>query len=513
MPISDAVGEEVLTRVLGYKLGKGNFGTQSGNLPMRIAVFAEANHSNQSGQDWDLPKTVTGGQQAGALYGYGSPIERIISSMIDTGLIGAIPIDVFPQQEAAGAAAKIYEIDVTGTATANVTHYVVLGGRKQIKGTAYAVNILKGDTDDVIAAKIEDAINNALYAPATASAPDASEPNSNVCTVTSKWKGATAEGMTLSMYTGANDAGITYAISSTSTGTGVPSIGTALGNIGNTWYTLAVNSYGTDSTTMDAFENFNGIADDETPTKRYAGTVMKPMIALTGSVAADPSTVTDARKDQMTIAICPAPLSPGFQFEAAAQYCALFARKMQDNPHLDIAGASLPDMPIPADGNIGAMADWINRDAILKKGCSTADLVANRYMVQDFVTTYHKDGETPWSYAYCRNIIGVDMNVYFRYHILEQLYVIDHVLVNDDVVIRVPKVIKPKQWKQVLTGMFKELEGLALIADADFSATSVQTGINSSNPKRLDTVYDYKRTSTVAVASTTARAGFNTPTA
>src|SRR5690606_26400438 len=137
---------------------------------------------------------------------------------------------------------------------------------------------------------------------------------------------------------------------------------------GSSWNTIVINTYGTEATIMQALENYNGIPDPDSPTGRFQGIVMKPFIALTGSVIEDPSTMTDTRKTQVTVAICPAPLSKGQPMEAAANMAVLFARVSQDTPHLDVQGRKYPDMPTPAV--IGKMDTYLERDAILKKGCS-----------------------------------------------------------------------------------------------------------------------------------------------
>src|SRR5690606_31438824 len=151
-----------------------------------------------------------------------------------------------------------------------------------------------------------------------------------------------------------------------------------------------------------------------------------------------------------TIAICPAPLSTGLPMEAAANMAALFARTMQDTPNLDVSGKSYPDMPVPL--SIGVMGGYDNRDAIVKKGCSTVDLVSGRYQVQDFVTTYHPQGEIPPQYRYCRNLM-IDFNIRYSYYLRELLYVVDHQIANDNDTVTATNVVKPKTWKAVVHDM------------------------------------------------------------
>lgn len=485
-------------------LAKGNFNESSPYLPQRIAIFAEANHSFQDSITPDVGVQITSSYEAGKKFGFGSPIHHIMEVLrpiSGSGMVGGIPTFVYPQAEPEGAAAKVITISPTGTATGNGTHTIVVNGRRQKSGGSYDINIEKGDTEAEISAKISDAINRVLGCPVTAA--PSSPVGDVVCT--SKWKGATADATDIEIDTNGVDLGIDYAIASTQNGSGVPSIAGAL-SFGNTWNTLVINGYGTDTDIMDALEAYNGRPDPVTPTGRFAGIIMKPFIALTGTTADDPSSISDARSEDCTIALCPAPKSKGFQFEAAANYCALFARMMQDSPHTDISGKYLPDMPVATEAI--AMDDYDNRDAIVKKGCSTVMIQAGIYQVQDFVTTYHPEGEVPPQYRYCRNLM-LDFNVRYGYYLLEIIHVKDKTIASDGDVVNVANVIKPKQWKAVVKNYMKDLGERGLIADVPFAQNSITVGISSTNPDRFETTFEYKRTGTVRIADTMAAAGFN----
>jgi hypothetical protein len=154
------------------------------------------------------------------------------------------------------------------------------------------------------------------------------------------------------------------------------------------------------------------------------------------------------------------------------------------------------------------MASYDGRDAIVQKGCSTVDLVAGRYQVQDFVTTYHPDGELPPQFRYCRNLM-LDFNVRFGYFLLEQINVVDHAIAADGDIVNANKVIKPKQWKQVIDKYAEDLGRRALIADVPFMQDSIEVNISTTNPDRLETKFKYKRTGVARISSTTAEAGFN----
>ena len=499
---SDAVSQELISNVVGYKITKGNFQNTTQNLPQRIAIFGEANVANQSSIDFNQSYEVTSAQQAGELFGFGSPIHmamRILRPFSGSGVAG-IPTIVYPQEEANGATAKFLEIEVSGVATANVTHFVKIAGRTSLDGTAYSFNVATGDTAGDIHQKIEDAINNVLGCPVSATSTDYE------VKAKTKWKGLTANEIDVTIDTNGNDAGLNYSVSVTAAGSGTPSIASSLDLIGNDWVTILLNTYGTNSTVCDALEAFNGIPNPTTPTGRYSSIVIKPFLAFTGSVAEDDSAFTDARKDDVTIVLCPAPLSEGHHLEAAANCALLHAPQAQNNPHLDISGQSYPDMPTPTA--IGAMATYLNRDAIVKKGSSTVELVSGRYRVSDFVTTYHPVGEIPAQFRYVRSLTQ-DLNIRFKYYVLEQLYVLNKALAADNTTVTATNVIKPSQWKQILYKFADDLSLAAITTDPEFMKESIEVNIGSVNPDRFETFFRYKRSGYTRIASTTAEAGFN----
>ncbi|MFN0254505.1 hypothetical protein [Pedobacter ureilyticus] len=505
MSISTAIGTERRSRVSGYKIKKGNFDNNTPNLPQQVVILAEANSANQASVTTDK-REITSADEAGRIYGYGSPIHqimRILRPQSGDG-IGGIPTIVMPQKEEPGATATQIVWTVTGTATKSVTHNLIIAGRGSLDFKNYAVNIVTGDTATIIAGKIKDAINAVLGCPFSAA-------NAlGVMTATSKWKGATAANLNLQISNNGDAAGITYALTTTTPGTGVADISDALAQFEDNWYTSIINSYG--ETKLADLEAFNGFPDDEAPTGRYEGRIFKPFMAFFGSTLAskdDLTAITNnaARVNQCTNVLCPAPSSEGMPYEAAANMVRLFARIMQDNPELDVNGKSYPDMPVPTTGVIGDMSDYNNRDLLIKNGCSTVILAQGVYQVQDLVTTYHPEGEDPLQYNYCRNL-NLDWNVKDGYAILETQNVKDHVLVRDGQVTDVPKAIKPKEWKAILFAYLDDLAEKALINDPDFSKASLKVEISTTNPNRFETFFRYRRTGIARIESTDVEAGF-----
>lgn len=501
---SNAVSLDRVSRVVGYKITKGFFNLSSPNLPQRIALFGEANDANQSGLNVTSPTQITSAAQAATLFGAGSPIHmaaRILFPYTGDG-IGGIPVYVYPQAKAAGATTKVIRVQPTGVATASVTHYLKVAGRSSVDNTFYAINIVAGDTTNQILQKIEDAVNKCYGSPLSANG------DSYEAILMSKWSGLTADALTVSVDTNGNAAGITYTVNYPQAGSGIPNISAALNQFGNDWNTIVLSCYGTEATSLSSFMSFNGIPDPTNPSGRFTGIIWKPFIAVCGSTSDDPSSITDAFPNDVTIAIAPAPGSAGLVCEAAANMVYLFALQAQNSPHLDVAGQYYPDMPVSTTWASATMAIYANRDTIVKKGCSTVNLNVGGYKVEDFVTTYHPNSETPPQYRYCRNL-NLDSNVRYGYHILELANLENHAIAGDDDVVTVDDVIKPKQWTGIVHDYAEDLSKRALITDAGFMQDSIKVNIGTSNPDRLETFFRYKRSGFARISSTTAEAGFN----
>ena len=504
MAISNAVDESSISRVVGYKITKGNFNNVSPNLPQRIAVLAEANTANQAGLSTD-PVEITTLGQAATLYGYGSPIYTIMRILRPTSGsgVGGVPVVVYPQAAAGGAVAEVQDITPTGTATGNATHTVLIGGRHSIEGQSYNFVVETGDTVAAITAKITDIVNGVLGSPMSCA--DAT----TKATLTAKWTGVTSNAITVEVLTNDKPVGMSYAVASTASGAGVPTVTASLNKFGSDWNTIVVNSYNSESATLTELEAFNGIPDPTTPTGRYSSIVVKPFIALFGNTASSGwASIMSARKGEVTNSLCPAPSSKGQPMEAAANMAVLFANQANNNPHLDVASKFYPDMPIASNWVGASMATYAERDSLVKNGVSTVDFVNNKFQVQDFITSYRPDGEQVPQFRYCRNIM-LDLNVFFGYHLLEEIHVVDHAIAEDADVVSVGNVVKPKQWKSVVRAYAVELGQRGLIADVPFMQGSILVGLSVSNPDRLETFFRYKRTGFVRVASTTAEAGFN----
>jgi phage tail sheath gpL-like len=499
---SNAVPQNAVSTVVGYLLAKGYFNPNSPFLPQNITILGEANSANQSGLAANVAQQITNAQQAATLYGYGSPIHsmaRILFPQSGQGV--TVPVTVYPQAET--GAAKVITITPSGNATASGTIYLNINGRETLDGGTYAVNIVSGDTPTVQSTKMQAAVAAVLGCPVIGS-------GTATFIATTKWKGLTANDVNITVDLNNSGIGVTYAVVNTTPGTGTPSVSTTLYNFGTAWNTIVINGYGLVANTITELETYNGVPDPIAPTGQYAGTIMRPMWAFSGSVADDPTSITNAagRVNQVTIAVCPAPLSQGMPYEAAANMAVLCANVFQNSPQSDVIGLNYPDMPVPPAGSVPAMNSWAIRDAYAKKGCSTVEVVAGAYSVRDFKTTYNTAGEYPPFYQWVRDL-NVHFNLKFRYHVKEQQVLVGKVISKNSDVVTALNVIKPMDWVTEVSALIDGAVADALIVDAAFSKSSIAVSINSTNPNRLDTTFNVKISGVARISATTVTGGFN----
>lgn len=501
---SNAVSSAAVAAVVGWLQGKGFFNTDTPYLPQAIAIIGEGNTANQATMT-NLPTTITSAAQAATNWGYGSPIHmaaRILFPQSGAGV--GVPVTVYAQDAAVGSAAKVMTLTTTGTATAAGSVTLVVGGRKTLDGASYQINIAVGDTPTIISDKFRTAVAAATSCPLEGS-------GTTTFIGTTKWTGLTANDVTMYVDTeGTTVAGVTFAVVTTTPGTGTPAVTTSLGLIGNKWETLLINTYGLQTTVMDELEAFNGIPDPLNPTGRFAGIIWKPFLALSGTTSDDPTALTSGstRPNNCTIVPCVAPLSQGHPLEAAANVAWLLGQTAQNTPHLDILDQNYPDMPPPITGNVPAMNNYTVRQTYVLAGCSTVDFQNGVYKVKDLITTYRPTGEMPPFYRWVRDMI-VYFNLRFSYHLVEQAKLVGKTIASDSAVITVPNVMTPKLWKACVMDWMDSEAGKALITDTEFSKSTITVIINPSNPNRIDTTFSDKITGIVRISATTATTGFN----
>ena len=322
----------------------------------------------------------------------------------------------------------------------------------------------------------------------------------NVLTVTvayvalsSVWYGLTAEGISINILTNGNAVGMSYAVNTLTAGTGTPSVASAITSFGTDWNTIVLNSYGILSTGTNALcDAGNGNAN--TKTARFDPLVMEPAIYIVGSVTDATTTsadtaITDALKNEMTLAVAPAPDGLGLPMEAAANMVLNFANVSDTSPNTDVQAIPYIDMPGPLAGSFPTQSySYTLRNALVKMGMSTVIYKDGQYFPQDFVTTYHPTGETNPAFMYPRDIM-IDLNIRYKFTNLQNAVILNKQIAADADVVSAANVVKPKDVKAALIGLANDLVDQGFITNAAFMIASITVVINPANKNRFDIAF------------------------
>lgn len=469
MAISTAVDVSAVARVVGIKTLFKNFrGGRLVTLPQHIAIIGQgATAANYA----STKKQISSAAEAGQIFGYGSPIHLAAMQLLPKNGdgVGTVPVTVYPLKDAGTATAATGEITPSGAQTAAAAYCVDVNG---IKSEQFVISV--GDSIESIVSAMSIAVNAVLEMPVTATG------SSTKLTLTSKWKGASANGIKVSIE-GDTAAGTTFAITQPTGGLVNPSVQTALDAIGNVWVTMALNCLNIDDTTaLDAYSTFGD--------GRWGALVRKPLVVFTGNTAADvdaATVVTDARKTDKVNSQLVAPGSSNLPFVVAARALARIAVIANNNPARDYGSQALTGLVPGTDGQ-----QWLYnvRDKAVKRGSSTVEVRDEVVTLSDTVTMYHPSGDPTPAYRYVCDIVklqNIIFNIDLRFSNAEwdgaPLIPDDQPTVNPDA--KKPKMAVAEAW-----GVLDNLGLNALISDPETAKQNTFAEISSENPKRLDMV-------------------------
>ncbi|MCX5496436.1 hypothetical protein OSH11_17145 [Kaistia dalseonensis] len=200
----------------------------------------------------DVPVPVGSLNQAQALFGIGSMLERSVAAFLKNDQ--ASEIWCIPVAEPAAGVVAAGSFTVTGPATAAGTLSVYIAGQ------LVEIAVASGDTATAIATALAAAINGSATLPVTAAAA------AGVVTTTARWKGLTGNDIRLAVNLGGVSAGqalpggVGVAIVQMTGGTGTPLLGNAIAGLGDDPYEY-VSFPWNDSTSLNAIEAEFGFGD------------------------------------------------------------------------------------------------------------------------------------------------------------------------------------------------------------------------------------------------------------
>src|SRR5690554_226621 len=372
--MSTAVDLSAVARVVGIKTEFRDL--RAGNvlyLPQRIAVLGQGRSDSTYSSD---KRRVTSAAEAGALYGFGSPIHLAVKQLLPQNGdgVGTIPVTVYPLEDDASGVAATADITPAGTATESAAYRVVIGG---IESQQFVIT-----PEDAVAdmtAAITEAINNVLDMPVIAT------DNTTDVSLEAKWAGESGNGISLSVVSA--NVGVDFTLTAFAGGLVNPTVDDALAQMGNVWESMLLNTLNAeDSTTLDALNTFGE--------GRWGALTRKPLVAFTGftgAAIADAEAITAGRETDRINALLTAPGSPNLPFVVAARQLARIAPVANNNPARDYG--SLQALGL-TPGTDGEQWDHPTRDRAVKSGVSTSLVRSGVVTLQDVVTMYQSEEHT-----------------------------------------------------------------------------------------------------------------------
>lgn len=466
MPISTAIDQSAVARVVGIKTAFVNLQGGIFLLPQRLAIVGQGNSSAVYAT---TKRQITSANEAGSLYGFGSPIHLAALQLFPSNGdgIGTIPVTVYPLVDEASSTASTGSITPSGTQTIAASYKVLINN---IESAQFVIN--PGDTVATICDNMVLAINSNINMPVVAA------DGTTAVNLTSKWKGLSANDIKVEVV-GSTTAGTVFTMVQPTGGLINPNIDNALLQFGNVWETMVLNCLNlSDTATLDKYNTFGE--------GRWGALVKKPLIVFTGTnltTVNDATTISDARKtDRINVQLV-LPGSKELPFVLAARQLVRIIKVANNNPARDYGSQKATGL-IP--GTDAQQWNYIDRNTAVSKGSSTIEVKDGVVNLSDTVTFYHPAGEPIPAYRYVCDIVKVQ-NIIFNLDLIFNTPRWDGApLIPDDQPTVNPEAVKPSMAIAEIRAMLDSLNLNAITSeDADHKAV-ILAEISPLNPKRLD---------------------------
>lgn len=438
-------------------------------LPQRIAIVAQGASSVTYPTD---KKQITSAGEAGAIFGYGSPIHLAAQELFPTNGdgVGAIPVTVYPLVDDVAGVAAEGAIEATGSPSARAVVRVVANNIRSAPAL-----IEPGMAAAAIAQALADAGNAVLGFPMELTV-DASE-----LVATAKWKGASGNGLRLEIE--GEVPGVTFSITQPTGGLGNPTVDGALAKIGSVWETMILNALEFDDTTaLDAFSEWGE--------GRWGTLAHKPAVVFTGNTEADVDAATavcELRRTDRVNAYLVAPGSKDLPFVVAARQVARIAKIANNNPARNYIGQRATRLTPGAEED---QWDAIKRELAVSRGCSTIEVQNGEVTLGDVVTFYRPEGDPEPAYRHVCDIAKLQQLIFnIQLEFASETWR-GAPLVPDGQVVTNPDAKKPSMAKAAMGSMLEAAGRAALVSDPTESAKGIIADI--TGPKRLDVVVPAK---------------------
>ena len=480
------VSPSTITRVTGVEATFRNF--NQGNAAMlnqRLSIIGLGNDN----ADYDLAKReFFSAAKVAETYGWGSVLHLAAEQLLPAiGAVAEFPVTIIPLKKAAQSVPAEATLSATGTATANGSGVVYIGGI----GAEFSV--LKDAPALAVLLTIKEVVNSILSMPVTAG-----EVAADSIPLTAKWSGDIGNLITVEVI--ANAPGIVFATQNLSGGALDPDVSPALDQIGIEWTTFILNTFSyKNAARLDKYQQF--------VEGRWGALEKKPCLIAHGCTddLETRTAVTRLREYDFSGFLITSVASRELPFVVAANGLMSIITTANNNPAQNYSGR-LRGLHTGADNEQETV---MQRNASIAQGASNNIKTGNVAELNDIVTFYHpaSEGKYP-SKRYVVDIVKLQ-NIIFNVRLLmEQDSLKGAPLVPDQDIVTNPAAIQPKAIKTMFINLADTLALAAIISDAKFTKRNLSVGIDTENPKRVNTKFPVKLSGNIEVSSNDVFFGF-----
>lgn len=442
-------------------------GNVSSFIPQRIALIAQKLASKSPTLNIAYP--VTDADEVAAIAGYGSEAHYLAKKLFAA--MGPSPalVDLFNLTLGTTASTGTFVFATTAAAAGIWT--LKIGSRR------FTFAVASGDTVTVQGDALAAVINGDLNFPVTA------VNVAGTVTMTSNWKGESANGIVLSkVTTGQEPTGTTCTVTTMASGATDPSVATSLAAFGTTFYTWVLTPYNTD-TSADLIEAAGDL--------RIAPLVKKPFLSVMGYTDTRANYITAlGQRNSPWTCLFPVEASVNHPGEIAAALVGVCAVSANADPNRPMKTLQLPGI----EAGTGTPWTWAQQDAVELLGGSTFDVRDGAVYVHDMLTTYttNAGGAPDTSWRYVETVLNTQAKLYDLDTMLLSAPFDRAVIVDDDAVTDLEYALSPKKIKAYFLARFDFWTSKAWSFQRQLMIDSLIVEINGSNPGRIDVVFtDY----------------------
>jgi len=479
------VSPSTITRVTGVEATYRNFNQgKAAMLNQRLTIIGVGNDDAEYLLN---KKEYFSAAKVAEAFGWGSPLHLTAEQLLPaTGATAEFPVTIIPLKKAEQAVAAAGSVSAMGTATANGSGVIYIGG------IAAEFPVLKDATAADVLAAMKTAINGVLSMPVKTG-----EVADDVLPLTAKWAGEIGNSIKIEIEV--NAPGVDFVTQNCDGGALDPDVLPALQKIGGEWETFILNTFSYKNTSrLDKYQSF--------VEGRWGPLEKMPCLVAHGCTddLETRTAITGPRENDAANFLIVSVGSRELPFVVAAKGLINdIVTTANKYPPQNYKGR-LTGLHCGAD-DIQETTTQLN--ASIMAGSSNNIKTGNIAELNDVVTFYHPvaEGKYP-SKRYVVDIVKL-MNIVFNVRIImEQIK--GAPLVPDQDIVSSPVAIQPKAIKTMFINLADSLALEAIISDAAFTKKKLTVKIDSENPKRLNVEFPVKLSGNVEVSSTDIYFGF-----